>query len=290
MAELRSAVELRAAYDHCAGIAKRSGSSFLAAFWLFPREQRRALHAIYAFCRLADDIADDPAVREDRGLLLARWRDVLDDAYLGKSTHPVGIALGDAVHRFHLRKQWFEDLLAGVESDLRGEVIERFADLERYCYCVASTVGLLVVAVRGMHGPEVEAYARHMGIAVQLTNVLRDVGEDAASGRVYLAREDLDRLGIAPESLAAGELTEELRLLLALYAERARIRYERAEAALPAAHRGALRPAQAMGGIYRDLLETLRARGFPCLAAPLRLSKPRRLVVAARTWAAGSLA
>jgi phytoene synthase len=290
VADAPSQKALRAAYRHCADVARRSGSSFLAAFWLFPREQRRALHAIYAFCRLADDIADDPAVHEDRALLLRRWRDVLDDAYLGKSTHPVGMALGDAVHRFRLRKEWFQDLLAGVAFDLQGGTIERFEELERYCYQVASTVGLLVVGVRGMQGPAVTAYATHMGIAVQLTNVLRDVGEDAASGRVYLAREDLDRLGIVPAELAARELTEPVRLLLALYAERARIRYERAEAALPPEHRAALRPAQAMGGIYRDLLETLRDRGFPCLAQPLRLSKSRRLAVAARTWAVGHLA
>jgi phytoene synthase len=141
-----------------------------------------------------------------------------------------------------------------------------------------------------MHGADVEAYATHMGIAVQLTNVLRDVGEDVAAGRVYLAREDLTRFGVSPEVLSRGVLTEEVRLLLALYAERARIRYERAQAALPPEHRAALRPAQAIAGIYRDLLETLRARGFPCLASPLRLSKPRRLAVAARSWAAGSVA
>jgi len=282
--------ELHAAYAHCARIAQRSGSSFLAAFWLFPREQRRALHATYAFCRLADDIADDPALRGDRELLLDRWRSVLDDAYLGKTGHPVGIALGDAAQRFRLRKDWFTDLLAGVESDLRGEPIERFADLERYCYRVASTIGLLVTGIRGVQGPGVTDYATHMGIAVQLTNVLRDVGEDATSGRVYLAREDLDRFGIDAAQLASGKLSDDVRLLLAVYAERARIRFERAQAALPAEHRAALRPAQAMAGIYRHLLETLQARGFPCMEGPLRLSKPRRLAVAARSWALGSVA
>jgi hypothetical protein len=171
-----------------------------------------------------------------------------------------GVALGDAAHRFRLPQQWFLDLLAGTEADLHGAPIERFGDLERYCYCVASTIGLLVVRVRGMQGEAVESYARNLGIAVQLTNVLRDVGADARAGRVYLAREDLARKAVAPESLARREPSEELRLLLALYAERARIRYERAQALLPAELRRALRPAQAMGAIYRDLLETLHAR------------------------------
>jgi phytoene synthase len=285
-----SATALRDAYAHCAGVAHASGSSFLAAFWLFPREQRRALHAIYAFCRAADDIADDPAVREDRRLLLARWRALLDDAYAGTSEHPVGVALGDAVARFALPKPWFLDLLEGIETDLRGAPIERFSELERYCYCVASTIGLLVVGVRGLGGDATHDYAVNMGIAVQLTNVLRDVGEDAAAGRVYLAREDLARLGVAPATLARRERSEELRLLFALYAERARIRYERAHAALPPGLRVRLGPVEAMGAIYRDLLDTLQARGFPCLEPSLRLSRARRLAIAARAWLAPRLA
>jgi len=284
MSEAAVVPDVSRAYAHCAEIARASGSSFLATFWMFPREERRALHAIYAFCRLADDIADDPAVSGDRGRLLERWRGELDAAYLGKARHPVGVALGDAAHRFRLPQRWFVDLLAGIEADLRGQPIESFGDLERYCYCVASTIGLLVVRVRGMQGAAVEGYARNLGIAVQLTNVLRDVGADAAAGRVYLAREDMERMAVAPEALTGRELTEELRLLLALYAERARIRYERAQGLLPGELRSALRPAQAMGAIYRDLLETLQARGFPCLTESLRLSKARRLAIAARVW------
>jgi phytoene synthase len=276
--------EVKAAYAHCAEIARASGSSFLAAFWMFPRDQRRALHAIYAFCRLADDIADDPEVEGDRQRLLARWRDELSDAYRGKARHPVGVALGDAVHRFHLPEDTFLDLLSGIEADLLGRPIERFEDLERYCYCVASTVGLLIVGVRGIRGDAVRAYATELGIAVQLTNVLRDVGEDAADGRVYLAAEDLARMGVAEADLAGGEASEPVRLLLAVYAERARIRYERAERALPGELRRQLRPAQAMGAIYRDLLDTLQARGFPCLGPSLRLSKTRRIAIAARVW------
>jgi phytoene synthase len=281
-----SAGALRGAYAHCGRVARASGSSFLAAFWLFPPAQRRALHAIYAFCRMADDIADDPALRGDRIGLLKRWRELLDEAYLGGSAHPVGIALGDAAARFRLPKRCFEDLLGGVESDLFGAPMEHFADLERYCYCVASTIGLLLVAVRGLEGEASREYAVNMGIAVQLTNVLRDVGEDAACGRIYLAREDLERMAVAPESLARGEAGEPLRLLCALYAERARIRYERAEAALDPALRRRLGPVEAVGAIYRDLLETLQARGFPCRGPSLRLSKTRRMAVAARAWLA----
>jgi phytoene synthase len=277
----RPAPDLAAAYDHCARVTRRSGSSFAAAFWMLSPPRRRALHAVYAFCRLADDVADDPAVRGDRALLLARWRDELEAAYRGKATHPVGVALGDAVARFQLPEAVFLDLLRGVEWDLSGREVETFEDLARYCYCVASTVGLLVVRVLGAREPGTLDYAEKLGVAVQLTNVLRDVGEDAAAGRVYLPREDLERMRVRPESLAEGKLTEEIRLLLAMTAERARIYYEKAAQALPRAERRRLRAAEAMGRIYRELLEELQARGFPCLERSLRLSKPRRLAIAA---------
>ena len=276
--------QIDAAYGHCAAISRASGSSFLAAFWMFPKQQRLALHAIYAFCRLADDFADDESVKGDRQRLIDEWRRELENAYLGKSTHPVGIALGHAADQFGLRREWFLDLLEGVESDLRGEAIESFEDLERYCYCVASTIGLLVVTVRGMCGPAVHEYATSLGIAVQLTNVLRDVGEDARSGRIYLAREDLQRLGVRPEDLVEHEASGSVRLLLAVYAERARMRYEAAQRLLPQELRRQARPAQAMGAIYRQLLASLYEQGFPCLSQSVRLSKPRRLAIAAGVW------
>lgn len=284
MPESLDADRLAEAHRHCAAITRKSGSSFAAAFWLLDRPQRRAIHAIYAFCRLADDIADDPGVRGDRTRLLARWREELDAVYAGRPEHLVGVALADAVRRFDLPRDLFLELLAGIESDLRGESIERFEDLRRYCFRVASTVGLLIVRVLGVDRPSALAFAEQMGIAVQLTNVLRDVSEDAAAGRVYLAQEDLARFGVAPADLRCASRSEPVRLLLAFYAERARLHYERAEAALEPADRRALRPAEAMGRIYRHLLETVHREGFPCLEAPRRLSKPRRIAIAAGAW------
>jgi len=276
--------EIAAAYAHCREVTRRSGSSFAAAFWMLPAPRRRALHAIYAFCRLADDIADDPAVQEDRSLLIARWRDELESAYLGKSHQPVGIALGDAVHRYRLPQWVFLELLRGVESDLRGARMESVADLERYCFRVASTVGLLVVELLGCSSPATREWAEVMGIAVQLTNVLRDVGADAAAGRVYLPDEEMRRFNVSREDVLERRPSEGLRLLLACHAERARLHFERADALLPADARRRLRPAEAMGRIYRRLLAELHARSFPCLGEPLRLSRPRRLAIAASVW------
>jgi len=275
---------LLAAYAECRRITQASGSSFASAFWMLPRDKRRALHAIYAFCRLADDIADDPAVAGDRTRLLARWRAELEAAYRGNASHPVSLALGDAARRFQLPERDFADLLLGVESDLCGEVIESWDDLERYCYRVASTVGRLVVRVLGHSDPRTLEYARNMGIAVQLTNVIRDVGEDAASGRIYLARADLARFGVAEAGLLARQPSDELRLLLAHYAERARIHFGRAAQLLAPADRRAMRPAEAMGRIYRALLEDLQRQGFPSLERTLRVSRRRRLAIAARVW------
>ncbi|MEM7411153.1 MAG: squalene/phytoene synthase family protein [Myxococcota bacterium] len=271
------------AYAHCRAIARRSGSSFLAAFWLFPRAERDALHAIYAFCRLADDIADDPSVQGDRRRLLERWREELGAAYRGKAEHPVGVALGDAVTRFRLPEAHFLDLLDGIEQDLEGAPIETFTTLERYCYCVASTVGLLVCAVRGARSPAEVAYATELGIAVQLTNVLRDVGPDAREGRVYLATEDLRAFGVTPASLAEERPSAAVQSLLREYVGRARARYARADALLPETSRRLLRPAHAMGAIYRDLLETLAKRRFERLVPALRSGHLRRLAIAAKT-------
>ncbi len=272
------------AYHYCGTITRRSGSSFAAAFWMLPKTKRRAIHAIYAFCRLADDIADDPEIAGNRTALLKRWRGVLDDAYLCKAEHPVGIALGDAVHRFRLPEKIFVDLLAGVESDLAGDTLDSFDDLRLYCYRVASTVGLQVVRVLGYRNPQSLDYAETLGIAVQLTNVLRDVGHDASTGRIYLPRGELDRFGVSPEDLRNRRMTDELRQLLGFYAERTRGFYDRAEELLPNEDRRSLRPAVAMGRIYRTLFEELNQKGFPCFDTPLRLAKPRRLAIAAKVW------
>ncbi|MCH7643252.1 MAG: presqualene diphosphate synthase HpnD [Myxococcales bacterium] len=272
------------AYRECAEITRRSGSSFASAFWMLPKPKRNALHAIYAFCRLADDIADDPEVAGDRTALLARWREELDGAYRGKAQHAVGVALSDAVERFRLPEGVFLDLLAGVEFDLADGPIETFDDLRLYCYRVASTVGLLVVRILGFKNPRSLEFAETLGIAVQLTNVLRDVGDDASTGRIYLPRDELERFGVSTGSVLAGHGTDALQPMLRFSAERAASYYERAEDLLPDEDRRSLRPATAMGRIYRALLDELIEREFPCFEQPLRLSKPRRIAIAAKVW------
>ena len=289
-ADAAASPEVLAAYAHCREVTLRSGSSFSAAFWMFPKEKRQAVHAIYAFCRFADDVADDPQIVGNRALLLGRWRAELGAAYGGKPVHPVGIALGDAVRRFALPREVFEELLHGVESDLERRPMETFDDLTRYCFRVASTVGILLVRLLGHRNPRALDYAEAMGIAVQLTNILRDVGEDAAAGRVYLAREDMQRFGVSRESLSEDPTPDALRVLLACYAERARLYYERAARLRPEEDRARLRPADAMGRIYRALLEELQRRRFPHAAPAVRLSSARRFAITASVWLEGARA
>ena len=276
--------DIAEAYRECVGITRRSGSSFASAFWMLPKKKRNALHAIYAFCRLADDIADDPKIAGDRTALLARWREELDDAFRGKAQHAVGVALSDAIEAYHFPEQVFIDLLDGVEFDLAEEPIETFDDLRLYCYRVASTVGLLVVRILGFDNPRSLEFAEALGIAVQLTNVLRDVGDDASTGRIYLPSDELERFGVSAESILAGQMTDELQLMLSFNAKRALSYYESAEQLLPDEDRRALRPATAMGRIYRALLDELIERQFPCFEQPVRISKPRRIAIAAKVW------
>jgi len=276
--------DIAEAYRECVDITRRSGSSFASAFWMLPRKKRNALHAIYAFCRLADDIADDPEIAGDRTALLARWREELDDAFRGRAQHAVGVALSDAIQSYRFPKQVFADLLDGVEFDLAEEPIETFDDLRLYCYRVASTVGLLVVRILGFENPRSLEFAEALGIAVQLTNVLRDVGDDARTGRIYLPSDELVRFGVSAESVFAGEVTDALQLMLSFNARRAASYYESAEQLLPEEDRRALRPATAMGRIYRALLDELIERQFPCFEQPVRISKPRRVAIAAKVW------
>jgi phytoene synthase len=276
--------DIAKAYRDCAEITRHSRSSFASTFWMLPKSKRNALHAIYAFCRLADDIADDPEIAGNRTALLARWREELDDAFRGRAKHGVGVALSDAVERFQLPERVFLDLLAGVEFDLADGPIETFDDLQLYCYRVASTVGSLVVRVLGFENPRSLEFAETLGVAVQLTNVLRDVGDDASTGRIYLPKVEIERFGISTESILAREMTAELQLMLSFNAKRAASYYERAEQLLPDEDRRALRPAIAMGRIYRALLDELIERNFPCFERPVRLSKPRRVAIAAKVW------
>jgi len=279
---------LEADFARCAEITRRSSSNFYYAFMLLAAERRRALYSVYAFCRFIDDIADDENVRGAAGLL-ARWREELDLVYAGAPTRPISRALCDSVARFNIPQRLFEEVIAGVEMDLDCKRYATFDELRLYCYRVASAVGLICIEIFGYRNQQTRHYAENLGIAFQLTNILRDVREDAARDRIYLPLEDLARFAVSQEEILAGSHSERFERLMKFEAERARAYYEQAEQALPVEDRPTLLAAEAMRLIYGAILRQIVDSNYRVLDRRHRLSTPRKLYLVGRAWASGRL-
>lgn len=281
---------LAEAYAYCREVTQRSSSNFAYAFRLLAAPRRDALTAVYAFCRFVDDIADD-AERADPRALLDRWRDELRSVYAGSARHPIGRALADAARRYPLEQRHFLDLIDGVEQDLSRRRYATFADLHRYCYQVASTVGLLCIEIFGHRDAGARDYAVDLGVAFQLTNILRDVDEDARRGRLYLPLEDLRHFGCDEAALLHGPYSPRVGALLAFECGRARAFYLRASGALSAADRVSLAPAEAMRMIYERLLARIEARQFDVFR-PAKVALPRyeKVTLALAAWGRAQLA
>lgn len=278
------------AYAYCAEVTRRSSSNFFYAFRLLPPPRREALCAVYAFCRFVDDVADD-ATRRAPAALLGRWREELERVFDGAPNHPIGRALADAVQRYPLARQHFLDLIRGVELDLTRRRYATFDELHEYCYLVASTVGLLCIEIFGHRQPSARDYAIDLGVAFQLTNILRDVTEDAARGRLYLPLEDLRRFECTESDLLAGRYSPRLGALLAFECGRARAYYLRAAGALAPEDRAALAPAEAMRLIYERLLRRIEARHFDVFGrGKVTLPRYEKLTLALTAWGRAQLA
>ena len=279
---------LESDYARCAAITRRASSNFYYAFMLLPRERRRALNAVYAFCRFIDDIADDRASAKPAELL-ERWRAELDLVYAGAPTHPISRALAHDVRRFAIPRRHLEAIIDGVEMDLGRTRYATFEELRLYCYRVASAVGLVCIEIFGYRNPGTREYAENLGIAFQLTNIIRDLSEDAARGRIYLPQEDLTSFGVREDDILSGSDTLELRALLEFEVERARSFYGLAAAGLPAQDRTAMMCAEAMSLIYRALLERIARSGCGVVGQRHRISTPRKLYLVGKTWAGARL-
>jgi len=284
----RSELSLSADYERCAEVTRRSSSNFYYAFMLLPVERRRALHAVYAFCRFVDDIADDESTREP-AVLLQRWREELDRVYAGVPTRAISRALTDAISRFSIPRAYFDDFIAGMEMDLSRKRYATFAELRLYCYRAASVVGLMCIEVFGYSNPAAKIYAENLGIAFQLTNILRDVKEDAGRGRIYLPLEDLERFGVTEDEILRGVYNDAFVRLMEFEAIRAREYYEAAERALPDEDRSTLLTAEAMRLIYGSLLRLIVNSNYRVLDRRLSLSAPRKLYLVGRAWASSRL-
>jgi phytoene synthase len=261
---------------YCERKAAQSGSSFYYSFLFLPPERRRAMVALYAFCREVDDIVDevsDPAVARAK---LAWWRTEVASAFDGSPQHPVSRALQPVVAQYGLDRAHFQAVIDGMTMDLDATRYLDFAALERYCHHVAGVVGLLSARIMGYEDPRTPGYARDLGVALQLTNVVRDVGEDATRGRIYLPQEDLSRYGVDASSLLRRQHSEAFGALMAFEVERARQWYDRALSQLPAADRKAQRTGLAMATIYRALLDEIARDGYRVLDRRIALTPVRK--------------
>jgi 15-cis-phytoene synthase len=240
--------------EYCRRKTAQSGSSFYYSFLFLPPERRRGITALYTFCREVDDVVDevtDPGVARAK---LAWWRQEIAAVYAGTPQHPVALALQPVVAAYGLPEAHFQTVIDGMAMDLDHRGYVDFAELERYCHRVAGVVGLMSAEIFGRTQEATLSYARDLGIAFQLTNIVRDVGEDARRGRIYLPRDDLARHGVAPSALLKREGGAGFRALMVEQIARARQWYDRAQGALPAADRRAQRPGLIMAAIYRRLL------------------------------------
>jgi phytoene synthase len=267
--------------------AAKSGSSFYYAFLFLPAERRAAITAFYAFCREVDDVVDeviDPGVARAK---LAWWRNELAQSFDGRPTHPVTQALSPHVARFGIEQAWLQGIIDGMEMDLEQTRWLDYAGLKRYCHHVAGLVGMVSCGIFGRSSDKTLEYADKLGLAFQLTNIIRDVGDDARKGRIYLPVNELQQFGVKAADILNARHSDAFVQLMRFQAERARRMYDEAIAALPAADAKAQRPGLMMAAIYRTLLREIERDNFQVLTQRTSLTPIRKLWLAWRTWVFG---
>ena len=273
---------LEESYAFCERIARTQAKNFYYSFLLLSRPQRQAMCAIYAFMRYCDDLSDAEGVA-DRAGSIAQWEADLDSALSGSAPqHALWPAFCDAVARYRIPHQYFHDMIRGVRSDLEPRRIQTFQELYDYCYHVASVVGLIILHIFGFEDPQALQLAEKCGVAFQLTNILRDVREDAEHGRIYLPQEDLVRFGVQTGELTAGVLSPGLRRLLAFEADRARAYYREAQPLTGMVDRRSRASLKALIGIYSRLLERISSSDYEVLATRVRVPTWEKIWILAR--------
>ena len=273
--------------QHSRAITKKSASNLALAFVLLPKQKRDAMSALYAFCREVDDVADDENVpTEKRRAQLAEWRDDLKRACEnGSPQFAVNRELQPIIKQFGLPFELFDELIKGCEMDLDTKRYENFEQLELYCYRVASVVGLLSIEIFGYQNPATRDYAVYLGKALQLTNILRDVKNDAARGRIYLPLDELKKFNVSEKEIFDSKYSDRYFTLAASVAVRAKNFYKHARKTLPAEDRNSMVAAELMGSIYWQLLQKLERRQFDVFGPqPVRIHRPQKLLLILRSW------
>jgi len=270
--------------QYCQEKAARSGSSFYYSFLFLPPEQRRAITALYAFCREVDDVVDestDPGLAQTK---LSWWRGEIGELFHGTAQHPVTRALTPAVQTFDLPESRFHEVISGMEMDLLQNRYASFNDLQLYCHRVAGVVGLMAAEIFGRTEAATLKYAENLGTAFQLTNIIRDVGEDARRNRIYIPLDELKRFQVETDDILQGRSSSQFRDLIRFQINRAHDFYRRAFATLPRADRRSQRPGLVMAGIYQALLRDIETKQIDVLMKRASMTPIRKLWIAWRTW------
>ncbi len=270
-------------------LSKTIQSNFFYSFLFLPRHKREAIMDVYSFCRAVDDVVDEVENggsdrRFDPLTELASWRAELEACYKGKPARPQTKRLRRVLDRFPIPKAYFDELITGCEMDLLQRRYQTFDELYQYCYRVAAVVGLICIEIFTYRSPRTREYAINLGLALQLTNILRDLKEDAERGRIYLPQEDLEHFGYSEQELCEAVVNDRFRELMRFECARAREYYRRAAACLPPEDRPTMVAAQTMGKIYYRLLEQIEQAGYDVYHHHIRLHRPERFLIALGEW------
>lgn len=269
---------------YCRELTRQHAKNFYYAFLFLPRPKREAIYAVYAFCRYSDDIADEGHDLGAQQALLRTWRRELHNCYAGRPTHVITRALQPVLETYAIPQHYFEELIDGMGMDLTIHRYATFNDLKQYCYRVASVVGLICIKIFGYNHPGVQSYARHLGIALQLTNIMRDIKEDAERGRIYLPLEDLQAFRYPETALLQQRYTTEFVDLMAYQARRVAEYYRKAEASLLPGDRAGLVAPEIMAGIYQATLRKMARRQYNVWQGRTSLPTAHKVLIALRVF------
>jgi phytoene synthase len=270
--------------EYCKQKTAESGSSFTLSFIFLPKAKREAMTALYAFCREVDDVVDECTDYQVAQTKLNWWKTEIQRLFLKQAQHPVTKALTPIVQQYQLAEEHFQEIIDGMEMDLKFNRYEDFKQLQLYCYRVASVVGLLSAQIFGFQHRKTLKYAHDLGMAFQLTNIIRDVGEDARRGRIYLPLDELKKAGVSEEDILQGHETEAVKTLMRFQIERAETFYDRALSELPKEDTKQQRTGLMMAAIYRTLLREIKAEPEKVLSSKTSLPPFRKFRLALHTY------
>lgn len=270
--------------SHSLRVTKESNSNFYYSFFFLSSEKRKALYSIYALCRSLDDVVDNTSNKVEASGNLLKWTTEIINMYKGNPAHPITIDLRMHIDKYSIPDKYFFELIKGVEMDLTKNRYNTFDELHKYCYRVASVVGLICADVFGYKNATTLRYAVDLGIAMQLTNILRDIKTDALNGRIYLPLEDLKKFGYTEQELISSTYNEKFIEIMKYEIERAGSYYKRAEETLPKEDRKSMIAAEIMRATYFSLLQKIEEANYNIFSSQIQLSKLQKVYIATRTW------